>query len=96
VVSHGPLDFCTNGLACPAQLKARIQHFASRHALDIEGLGERTVEQLLEARMVSSVADLLTLSEEDLVALEGFADLSARNLVEAIRTSVEVTLDRFL
>jgi DNA ligase (NAD+) len=96
VVSHGPLDFCTNGLACRAQLKARIQHFASRHALDIEGLGERTVEQLLEARLVSSVADLLTLSEEDLVALEGFADLSARNLVEAIRTSIEVTLDRFL
>jgi DNA ligase (NAD+) len=96
VVSHGPLDFCTNGLACPAQLKARIQHFASRQALDIEGLGERTVEQLLEAKLVSSVADLLTLREEDLVTLEGFADLSARNLVEAIGTSIEVSLDRFL
>ncbi len=96
VVSHGPLDFCTNGLACPAQLKARIQHFASRQALDIQGLGERTVEQLLEARLVSSVADLLTLREDDLVTLEGFADLSASNLVEAIRSSIEVTLDRFL
>lgn len=96
VVSHGPLDFCTNGLACPAQLKARIQHFASRGALDIQGLGERTVEQLLEAKLVSSVADLLTLKEEDLVTLEGFAELSARNLVEAIRSSIEVTLDRFL
>ncbi|MGD2216287.1 MAG: NAD-dependent DNA ligase LigA [Gemmatimonadales bacterium] len=96
VVSRGPLNFCTNGLACPAQLKARIKHFASRGALDIEGLGERTVEQLLEANLVSSVADLLTLREEDLLALEGFADLSASNLVEAIRTSIEVTLDRFL
>ena len=96
VVSRGPLDFCTNGLACPAQLKARIQHFASRHALDIEGLGERTVEQLLEAGLVSNVADLLTLQEEDLVKLEGFAELSARNLIEAVRAAAEVTLDRFL
>jgi DNA ligase (NAD+) len=96
VVSRGPLDFCTNGLACPAQIKARIQHFASRHALDIEGLGERTVQQLLEADLVSSVADLLTLQEDDVVKLEGFAELSARNLIEAIRTSSEVPLDRFL
>lgn len=96
VVSHGPLDFCTNGLACPAQLKARIEHFASRQALDIQGLGERTVEQLLEAKLVSSVADLLTLSQEELVALEGFADLSASNLVQAIHDAKQIQLDRFL
>jgi DNA ligase (NAD+) len=96
VVSHGPLDFCTNGLACPAQLKGRIQHFASREALDIRGLGERTVEQLLDMHLVESIVDILRLEEEDLVKLEGFAELSARNLVEAIRESKRVTLDRFL
>jgi DNA ligase (NAD+) len=96
VASQGPLDFCTNGLACPAQLKARIQHFASRDALDIHGLGERTVEQLLEEELVSSIADLMTLDQKDLVELEGFAEVSARNLVDAIAAAKQVTLDRFL
>jgi DNA ligase (NAD+) len=96
VVSHGPLDFCTNGLACPAQLKGRIQHFASRDALDIHGLGERTVEQLLDTHRVESIVDVFRLTEQDLLELEGFAETSARNLVEAIRESKRVTLDRFL
>ena len=96
VVSHGPLDFCTNGLACPAQLKGRIQHFASRDALDIRGLGERTVEQLLDTHRVESIVDVFRLTEEDLLKLEGFAELSARNLVEAIQKSKQVALDRFL
>ncbi|UCC47513.1 MAG: NAD-dependent DNA ligase LigA [Gemmatimonadota bacterium] len=96
VVSHGPLDFCTNGLACPAQLKARVQHFASRDALDISGLGERTVEQLLATGLVGSVADLLSLTETDLLKLEGFAEVSAKNLVDAIQSAKEITLDRFL
>lgn len=96
VVRHGPLDFCTNGLACPAQLKGRIQHFASRDALDIRGLGERTVEQLLDTHLVESVVDVFRLKEEDLVELDGFAELSARNLVDAIQQAKIVTLDRFL
>lgn len=96
VVSRGPLDFCTNGLACPAQLKGRILHFASRDALDIRGLGERTVEQLLEAERVKSVADLLSLKAEDLLGLEGFAELSARNLIDAIGQAKQVELPRFL
>ena len=96
VVSHGPLDFCTNGLACPAQLKARIQHFASRDALDIRGLGERTVEQLLATGLVESIVDLLRLRESDLVELEGFAEVSAKNLIDAIQRAKQVTLDRFL
>jgi len=96
VVSRGPLDFCTNGLACPAQLKGRIQHFVSRDALDIRGLGERTVEQLLEAELVASVVDLFSLTEADLLELEGFAVVSARNLVEAIQSAKTVPLDRFL
>jgi len=96
VVSHGPLDHCTNGLACPAQLKGRIQHFASRDALDIRGLGERTVVQLLDAGLVENIADLLDLTAEQLEQLEGFAELSARNLVEAIQGSKRVELERLL
>ncbi len=96
VVSVGPLDFCTNGLACPAQLKGRIQHFASRDALDIRGLGERTVEQLLDSGLLTSVPDLFKLKADELMSLDGFAELSAANLVEAIEDSKEVTLDRFL
>jgi DNA ligase (NAD+) len=96
VVSRGPLDFCTNGLACPAQLKRRIFHFVSREALDIRGLGGRTVELLLDADRIGSVVDLFDLREEDLLELEGFADLSAGNLVSAIQDARRVTLDRFL
>jgi DNA ligase (NAD+) len=96
VVSRGPLDFCTNGLACPAQLKRRIFHFVSRDALDIRGLGGRTVEQLLEADLIGSVIDLFDLREDDLLEVEGFADLSAKNLVSAIQNAKQVSLDRFL
>ena len=96
VVSRGPLDFCTNGLACPAQLKRRIFHFVSRDALDIRGLGGRTIEQLLESDLIGSVTDLFDLREEDLLQVEGFADLSAKNLVAAILAAKQVTLDRFL
>ena len=96
IISRLPLDFCPNTLACPAQLKGRIKHFASRNALDIRGLGERTVEQLLELGLVKSVADILSLKAEDLLRLEGFAELSAKNLVEAIGRSSRVELARFL
>jgi DNA ligase (NAD+) len=96
VVSHGPLDFCTNGLACPAQLKRRILHFASRDALDIGGLGEKTVEQLLEEGLVESVVDLFDLRTKNLEELEGFAETSARNLVQAIDEAKDTHLDRFL
>ena len=96
VATRGPLDFCTNGLGCRAQLKGRIQHFASRDGLDIRGLGERTVDQLLEAGLVESLPDLLKLTDDDLVELEGFADVSARNLIDSIEASKRVTLDRFV
>lgn len=96
IVAHGPIDYCTNGLACPAQLKGRIQHFASRDALDIRGLGERTVVQLLEAGLVENMADLFDLEPGQLQQLDGFAETSARNLVEAIEGARHVGLDRFL
>jgi DNA ligase (NAD+) len=87
--------YCVNA-ACPAQQLQKIVHFASRTALDIEGLGEQRVAQLLESGLVHDVADLFSLRVEDVEALEGFASLSARNLVEAIEAVKTVPLHRFL
>ncbi len=87
--------YCRNP-RCPAQLLEGIVHFASRGALDIEGLGEIRVAQLIAAGLVHDVADLFTLRESDLLTLEGFAELSARNLVEAIDRAKGAPLSRFL
>ena len=78
--------FCTNA-ECPAQLAGRIGHFASRGAMDIEGLGEKTVLTLTGRGMVGDVGDLYSLTYDDLIGLEGFADLSVRNLLDAIERS---------
>jgi DNA ligase (NAD+) len=75
---------CPNKLGCPAQLHASLEFFAGRAQLNIDGLGERTCLALIEAGLVANVADLFVLTQEQAVALEGFADVSARNLVEAI------------
>jgi DNA ligase (NAD+) len=78
--------FCTN-VDCPAQRLARIEHFASRGAMDIEGLGERTAVALLDRGLVHDPGDLYRLTEADLLSLEGFAAISARNLLGAIDAS---------
>ncbi|MGH7546276.1 MAG: NAD-dependent DNA ligase LigA [Gemmatimonadota bacterium] len=96
VVRVGPFDRCPNGLACPAQLKGAIGHFGSRDALDIRGLGDKTVEHLVASGLVRNVADLLTLNESDLVELERFAEVSARNLVRAIEKAKKTELWRLL
>ena len=95
-VEKGPFTICPNHFACPAQLKGRIAHFGSRAALDIEGLGEETAALLVGEGLVGELADLFELNEEDLVPLEGFATVSARNLVGAIEARREVELARFL
>jgi DNA ligase (NAD+) len=87
--------YCPNG-SCPARIFSGIVHFASLSAMDIRGLGERTVQQLLDAGLVRDVADLYHLREEDLLRLEGFAEVSARNLVEAIDNSRALPLSRLL
>jgi DNA ligase (NAD+) len=87
---------CSGGLFCPAQRKEQIRHFAARHAMDIEGLGERLVEQLVDRRLVETVADLYALSREQLAGLERMADKSADNLVRAIDKSKRTMLGRFL
>ncbi|MGF6690665.1 DNA ligase (NAD+) [Metapseudomonas resinovorans] len=94
--SEGSIYRCVGRLACGAQLKQAIIHFASRRALDIEGLGDKIVEQLVDAGLVASPADLYTLKYEQVVELEGFADLSTRNLLGAIADSRKPALARFV
>jgi DNA ligase (NAD+) len=96
VEREGPLAFCTGGLACPAQLERAIVHYASRDALDIEGLGERSVEQLVDVGLVASLPDLYELTVEALADLEGWGERSAENLVAEIDATREPPLSAFL
>ena len=93
---EGAYFYCTGQLICGAQLKGTIEHFSSKHALNIEGLGKKTVAQLVEHGLVRSLADLYRLTKDDLVKLDGFADRSATLLLESIAGSKTVSLDRFL
>jgi DNA ligase (NAD+) len=92
----GASHVCTNGLACPAQLRGHIGHFVSRGAMDITGLGDETVGQLLETGLVKDLSDLYHLTPIDLAGLEGFAEKSIENLMQAIESSKRPRLDRFL
>lgn len=92
----GPLAFCTGGIACPAQLRRAIQHYASRSGLDIEGLGEKAVDQLIDAGLVEALPDLYTLSASELTALDGWGKKSADNLLSALEASKEPPLADFL
>lgn len=87
---------CVGGLFCAAQRKEALKHFASRRALDIEGLGEKIIDQLVETGRVTTPADLYTLELEDLVALDRVAEKSAQNLLNALESSKETTFARFL
>jgi len=95
-VSEGAVYRCVGRLACGAQLKQAIIHFVSRRAMDIEGLGDKTIEQLVDEKLIASPADLYTLAYEQIVDLEGFAELSTRNLLEAIADSRKPSLARFI
>jgi DNA ligase (NAD+) len=79
-----------------AQLKGAIEHFASKSALDIDGMGKKTVAQLVDRGLVRNLADLYSLTKEQLLTLEGFADRSATLLMESIERSKSVSLDRLL
>ena len=81
---------------CPAQVRGRLEHFASRQCMDIEGLGEAVVDQLVERSLVSTLSDVYRLTFEQLLELEKFAEKSARNLVDAIDRSKRVDLWRLL
>ena len=87
---------CSGGLYCPAQRKEAIRHYASRKAMDIEGLGDRLIEMLVDEGMVSTVADLYRLTKFQIASLERMGDKSAANLIAAIDRSREPVLWRFL
>lgn len=87
---------CTGGLVCKAQRKQSLMHFASRRAMDIEGLGSKLIDQLVENDLVHSVADLYRLEKEQLMALERMGEKSADNLVEQLEKSKTPPLDRLL
>ncbi len=87
---------CTGGLFCPAQRKEAIKHFASRKGMDIEGLGDKLVEQLVDRKLVRTPADLYHLNLEQLAGLERMGEKSAANLLAAIDRSRHTTLERFL
>lgn len=90
------VTYCTGGLFCAAQRKQALKHFASRRALDIEGLGDKLVEQLVDEDYVHDPADLFALEKEQLVQLERMADKSAQNLIDALDKSRNTTLERFI
>jgi DNA ligase (NAD+) len=92
----GPLAFCPAGLGCPAQREQAIQYYASREAMDIEGLGEKSVTQLVEAGLVEDIADLYDLTVEELTDLEGWGQTSAQNLVTEVDATREPPLPDFL
>lgn len=87
---------CSAGLYCPAQCKAAIKHFASRKAMDIDGLGDKIVNQLLEAKLIRTIADLYQLNLQKLIELPRFGDKSAKNLLSSIDISKDTTFARFL
>lgn len=87
---------CSGGLFCIAQRKESIKHFASRRAMDIEGLGDKIVDLLVDQKLVDSVADIYTLKQSEVEALERMGEKSAKNLLDAIEASKKTTLPRFL
>lgn len=96
VTRDGPLTICPAGISCPAQMTGRLMHYGSREAMDIEGLGEKTAEQLASGGLVADISDLYDLSVKDFQALEGYAENSAKALHDAIHDRREVPLDRVL
>jgi len=96
VTREGAYHFCPAGLSCQPQLIGRIVHYASREALDIEGLNEKTAKQLVDKSLVSDIADLYQLSADNVLQLEGFAQKSANQLHDAIQAAKKTRLDRFL
>lgn len=88
--------FCTNFYGCPPQITGRIQHFISRKAMDIEGLGGETVELLFKEGLIKNYADLYTLTKEQVMPLERMAEKSAENLVSGVKKSTEIPFERVM
>ncbi|MCD6569641.1 MAG: NAD-dependent DNA ligase LigA [Deltaproteobacteria bacterium] len=95
VVKDGALFRCIN-MTCPAIVKERVYHFASKDAFDIDGLGKRTIDQMVNILHIKHISDLYRLRYEDLMKLDGFADQSIKNLLASIERSKDISLERFI
>lgn len=87
---------CSGGLVCQAQRKEALKHFVSRKAMDVDGLGDKVIEQLVDKEMISSPADLFTLTAGQLTVLERMGPKSAQNVIDALNNSKQTTLSKFL
>lgn len=96
VIRDGAANRCTGGLSCPAQLRESIRHFASKRAVNIDGLGIKHIEQLINRGYVKDVADIYMLTKEDALTLEGFKNKAAENLLSAIESSKNTSLTRLI
>jgi DNA ligase (NAD+) len=95
-IQEGPILYCTGKTVCSAQLKGSLEHYVSKGALNIDGLGKKTIAQLVDEGLVRDLADLYTLKKEHLLELEGFAEKSATQLIEGLEKSKKAPLGRFL
>lgn len=96
VTREGAYHICPAGLSCNAQQIGQISHYASRDAMDIRGLGEKVIQQLVDQGLIKTIADLYSLTPQDLKILDGFEEKSAQNLYQAIQQTTRPDLDRFL
>ena len=87
---------CVNGISCPAQKKQSLMHFVSRKAMNIDGLGEKIIDQLIDNNLLSQTSDFYRLKKEQLLSLERFAEKSADNLIQSIENSKNTTMARFI
>ena len=95
-LENGAILRCNAGTNCPAQKTESIKHYVSRNALNIDGLGEKIIELLVQKSLISDFSDLYTLEKKDILELEGFAEKSASKLLDSIQNTKETTLSRFI
>lgn len=95
-IQEGPILYCTGQTVCSAQLKGSLEHYVSKGAMNIDGLGKKTIAQFVDEGLVRNLADLYTLRKEQLLELEGFAEKSATQLLEGIEKSKQAPLVKFL
>ncbi|WP_231877338.1 helix-hairpin-helix domain-containing protein, partial [Oleiphilus sp. HI0043] len=96
IEEDGVLARCSGTLVCGAQLKESIKHFASRKAMDIDGLGDKLIDQLIDKELIQDVSDLYRLDAKNLALLERMGEKSAKNIVSAIEISKRCTLAQFI
>ena len=95
-IQEGPILYCTGQTVCTAQLKGSFEHYVSKGAMNIDGLGKKTIAQFVDEGLVKDLADLYTLEKEQLLQLEGFAEKSATQLIEGLEKSKHPSLPRLL